>query len=138
MRLVVFGFLKCPLIGCTVTVSCFICPLWHLNVAYLTSKLWGETSYLAARTVNLSVQSNSTFTSFFFASVSAFNVSFQGVLFFTGEHIEPPKSKIHMVSTPFHNHYLVSVCVNVCQHQSGTSVNMVTFLPPQVHSKASD
>lgn len=44
-------FSKCPLIGCTVTVSCFKRPMWHLKVAYLTPTPCGEeTSYSAAKT----------------------------------------------------------------------------------------
>ena len=37
-----FASFKCPLIGCTVTVSCFNCPPWYLIVAYLTPQPWGE------------------------------------------------------------------------------------------------
>lgn len=55
MCFAVFGFFllfsKCPLIGCTVTVSCFKRPMWHLKVAYLTPTPCGEeTSYSAAKT----------------------------------------------------------------------------------------
>ncbi len=46
MSLVVVAFLKCPLIGCTVTVSCFNRPLRYLNVAYLTRRPCGENLFL--------------------------------------------------------------------------------------------
>lgn len=89
MSLVVFAFLKCPLIGCTVTVSCFNCPLWYLNVAYLTLGWKPHIWQPKPMTVN-----QGFFFCFFFlcfhlffslsASVSVFNMSFEGDIFFTG------------------------------------------------------
>lgn len=52
MSLALFAFLKCPLIGSTVTVSCFNHPLWYLNVTFLTLRPWGENLIYAAKTID--------------------------------------------------------------------------------------
>lgn len=138
MSLVVFAFLKCPLIGCTVTVSCFNCPLWYLNVAYLTLGPWGENLMFGSPNQGcyFLVSSLTAPSPLFFlsSSVSGFNMRFEGDHFFTGA----PKSKIRSVSTPFHNPCLARVCASACQPQSGRSVNMVTCLPPRPQRKASN
>lgn len=145
MSLVVFAFLKCPLIGCTVTVSCFNCPLWYLNVAYMTLRPWGENLIFGTQKQwplttfsYFCFESNSAFSSFCWTSVYVFNVSFEGDLFFSyKDSFGPVKSKIRLVSTPFHNPYLACVCASVCQPLSDSSVNIVTCLPSQPQRKAS-
>lgn len=123
MSLALFASLKCPLIGCTVTVSWLNCPLWYLNVAYLTPPALG----VKIRADLFVVFFFFNIIYFFSTSGSDFYMSFEGDLFFIGTLLG-----LRLFSTPFHNSYPPCWC------EGGGSVNMVTCLPSQPRRKASN
>lgn len=103
-------FLKCPLIGCTVTVSCFNSPLWNLNVACLTSRPRGENLVFASfNHLLLTVFSIISPLSLCFCFQCELVISFSSMQHWVTE------NKIRSVSTPSHNPELFCVfCVCVC------------------------